>query len=361
MLDLLRDSRPMCRLFSTLRSLFLGLMVCVLAACSPQKITVVSGPIMGTQYRISLNCPKVKQTAEQLQTIAVKEMNAVNDSMSTYQADSELSLFNKQQSTDWQPASDALLEVLAVSASVYSTSGGAFDPTVSKLIDLWGFGAGSKKTLERVLPTQAELEAAADTIGFDKLIIDKANKRIKKQLADLNVDLSAVAKGYAVDRVSQALVDTDCDNHLVDIGGELKGTGVNDQGLPWRVGVEKPVLNAIKGAGVQKLISLNNGLASSGDYRNYYEKNGKRFSHTIDPRTYKPIDHTLASVTVVHESTAVADAWATALMVLGDKAFALAESIELSAYFIFRDENNNDSGRFITKSTKQFDKFTLSK
>jgi len=351
---------------SILLALTASLGLSVLSACSKPKPITVNGPIMGTQYRIVLNCPQIKFSAENWRIIALEQMNAVNASMSTYQADSELSQFNQLQSTDWQSASEGLLAVLSIAKQVHSASQGTLDPTVSKLVDLWGFGWGSKQTFNRVIPTDKALQAVGQQIGFDKLEIDVDNKRIRKQLADLHVDLSAVAKGYAVDQVSQALLENGCDNHLVDIGGELRGTGINAEAKTWRVGVEKPVLGAVRASHLQQLVSLNQGLASSGDYRNYYEKDGKRFSHTIDPRTYKPIHHNLASVTVIHDSTATADAWATALMVLGDEALKVAQAVDLAAYFIFRDESDastSDSGKikFITKSTKQFDKFIISK
>lgn len=356
----IESSRPKRRLFSPLLIASTAFLVLV-SACSKPKQLHINGPIMGTQYRIVLECPAIKKSANEWRELLVTEMETVNQSMSTYINTSELSGFNQRVDAEWQAASADLLNVLLISKQIFETSEGALDPTVSPLVDAWGFGAGSKQELTRTIPSSADLVAIKDKIGFGKVIVDVANQQWRKQRVDIHVDLSAVAKGYAVDKVSEVLQKNGCQNHLVDIGGELKASGKKSQNASWRVGIEKPVLDSVRGSQLQQMIALDDvGLASSGDYRNYYEQNGRRYSHTIDPRTLAPINHTLASVTVIHEQTAVADAWATALMVLGSKAQEIAEKFNLAAYFIFRDESS-EKLIFITKSTKEFDKFRFTK
>lgn len=330
------------------------------------------GPIMGTQYKLTLAC-ETDLTPQVLLEIAVAEMDAVNSSMSTYLADSELSQFNHSDTSDWQAVSPDLLKVMEVAQAVSIQSEGAFDVTVSPLVDLWGFGSSKQNQLTIDVPNDEELQATKAALGYDKVELDSIKQQWRKTIPNLQVDLSAVAKGYAVDKVSDALVSAGCQDHLVDIGGELKLLGKkNEKGDLWRIAIEKPDLSTMSVNRIQKLLNVSGvGVASSGDYRNFHLIDGKRYSHTIDPRTTRPIEHSLASVTVLHEQTAVADAWATALMVLGDEAPALAEKRKLAAYFIFREldlesgnlsnKDSRNAKKYRIVATKQFDKFLMNK
>lgn len=352
--------------FTTLTAAF------TLTSCQKNPELHFQGPMMGTQYKLVLACESDKP-AQELLDIAVAEMNAVNESMSTYLQRSELSEFNRSESTDWQNISPALLEVMEISQAVSQQSDGAFDATISPLVELWGFGASKTKQLTITKPDAGKLQKLKESLGYQKVALDSESKQWRKLNAKVGVDLSAVAKGYAVDQVSLALSNAGCDNHLVDIGGELKLSGrKNNKGDLWRIAIEKPNLSTINADSIQKMLELTNvGVASSGDYRNFYQIDGERYSHTIDPRTAAPIKHNLAAVTVLHEQTAVADAWATAFMVLGEEAPLLAEKLNLAAYFIYREPDSKRSDDLNTDSknakkyriviTKQFDKFLTSK
>lgn len=350
---------------------FLATLAVGVASCNQPKEQHFQGPIMGTQYKLILAC-ETDKSPKQLLAIAVAEMDAVNMAMSTYLANSELSQFNKSKRSDWQTISYDLLKVIEIAQNISVASDGAFDITVSPLIDLWGFGAAKTKQLDLEVPDDESINRIKPFIGYEKIEIDSVKQQWRKQTIDLNVDLSAVAKGYAVDKVSLALNNAGCLNHLVDIGGELKLQGKkNKTGDLWRVAIEKPSFSS-PASNIQFLLDVSDiGVASSGDYRNFYQVDGKRYSHTIDPRTARPIEHRLAAVTVLHEQTAVADAWATAFMVLGEAAPKLADKLNLAAYFIFREsaglpsenatEYSENSEKYRIATTKQFDKFLMNK
>ena len=342
------------------------------SACNQSVEQSFQGPIMGTQYKLTLAC-ETDKSAQALLDIAVAEMTAVNDSMSTYLADSELNEFNQNKGLDWKSISSDLLKVMEIAQSVSIKSDGAFDVTVSPLVNLWGFGPSREKQLTPIIPNDEKLQAIKAMIGYNKIEINAAKQQWRKQVSNLQVDLSAVAKGYAVDKVSDALVDAGCLGHLVDIGGELKLKGSkNKKGDLWRIAIEAPSFSNTQVSNIQNVLDISDiGVASSGDYRNFYQVDGKRYSHTIDPRTTRPIEHNLAAVTVLHEQTAVADAWATALMVLGDEGPEYAEKNKLAAYFVFRElgvakgdivvEDSKNAKKYRIIATKQFEKSSLNK
>lgn len=342
-----------------------------ITSCSQPKEQHFQGPIMGTQYKLVLSC-ETEKSPKQLLAIAVAEMDAINMAMSTYLPDSELSLFNKSERLDWQTISQDLLRVIEIAQSVSVSSNGAFDITISPLIDLWGFGAAKNNQIDIAVPDDEVINNLKALIGYRKIEIDSDKLLWRKQYANLNIDLSAVAKGYAVDKVSLALSSAGCRDHLVDIGGELKLQGKkNKKGDLWRIAIEEPSFSS-PASNIQLLLDITDiGVASSGDYRNYYQVNGKRYSHTVDPRTARPIEHGLAAVTVLHEQTAIADAWATAFMVLGDAAPELADQLGLAAYFIFREsivlssestiKDSENTEKYRITTTKQFDKFLTNK
>ncbi|MGH1539604.1 MAG: FAD:protein FMN transferase [Arenicella sp.] len=344
-------------------SMFLPLSLSVLlGACSVEpELIRFNGPIMGTQYNVTLACDTDKPLSY-WQSLSVKAMERVNQSMSTYIPASELSQFNSYKGSDWQTVSSDLLAVVEIAQQVSVMTSGALDVTVAPLVDLWGFGPSRNKQLDAMpVPTQEQLRAVESYIGHRKIVLDKPQQRWQKKEPELMVDLSAVAKGYAVDLVAANLQEQGCNDFLVDIGGELKASGKNLQGKNWRIAIEKPQL----GSNIQEMLSLSNvGVASSGDYRNFYWHKGKRLSHTIDPRSLRPVEHTLASVTVVHTDTAKADALATAFMVMGDTAVDLAQKNGLAAYFIFRKQDSDQKGseldyRIVT--TKEFEKYQVRK
>jgi len=219
---------------------------------------------------------------------------------------------------------------------------GAFDITVGPVVNLWGFGPVHR---EEAIPSDDAIRKALQRVGYAHIDTRKSPPAIRKDRADVEIDLSAIAKGYAVDQIGGHLESVGVSNYLVEIGGELRARGQKAPATPWKVGIEKPIPN---GRAVQRVASLEDqAMATSGDYRNFFERNEQRFSHTINPRTGRPITHTLASVTVIDTTSMHADAMATALMVLGPEAgYELAKREKLAALFIIR---NSDG--FREKST----------
>lgn len=305
-----------------------------LAACGPPRNEPMrlAGETMGTTWSLVLSEP-VGVDQVRLQQAIERELVAVNDLASTWQTDSELSLFNANDSTDWIPVSSALHGLLTRAAAITRDSDGAFDATVGPLVNLWGFGPNDVP--ERV-PEDADIAAAVALTGPDALRLRAQPPAAQKADATVYVDLSALAKGYGVDRVASVLVKQGLVDFLLEIGGELLARGQSPRGDAWKIGIERP---DAEGRSVHAAVTLPaGGLATSGDYRNFFEKDGVRYSHTIDPRTGKPITHQLASVTVHAVDSATADAWATALMVLGEEAgFELAMQREIAAYFLYKD------------------------
>ncbi len=295
----------------------------------------MQGKTMGTSYHITLVASKKDLTK---QKVIQSEIDAllidINNKMSTYQSDSEISLFNANPSLNWIPISKDFYHVVDSALSISKLSKGYFDITISPLVDLWGFGPKIKvKT-----PKKQNIELIMSRIGYQKLKADESQYALKKKDPLLKIDLSSIAKGYAVDKVSEYLSSRSIDNHLVEIGGEVQAKGKNPSGKKWRIAIENP---ETENRTLNSTIELNNtGVATSGDYRNYYVENNERLSHIIDPKTGHPINHKLASVTVINDSTMLADAWATTLMVLGEeKGKELVLEQDLSVQMIIRNDN----------------------
>lgn len=272
------------------------------------------------------------------------ELNRVDAALSTWRPDSEISLFNQHLATTPFPISPPFAEVIHLSRGVSEASGGVFDVTVAPLVEAWGYGPEG----ERKLPTDTELKALRARVGFGRLHLDGAS--LRKDIPELRVDLSAIAQGYTVDLISEALSARGHGHHYVEVGGETRTRGLNENGRVWQVGIERPTDTEQV---IHRVVPLKDtALATSGDYRRYREQDGQRLSHTIDPRTGRPIGHRLASVTVVHARCALADAWATALNVLGpDEGLALAQRLGLAALFLVRAPD----GRWIERATPTFE------
>lgn len=306
------------------------------SATPARSITTFAGPTMGSTYTVKVVTgpldPKSHQTIER----AIAEtLTSIDASMSTWRADSELSRFNTAQTTDPVAISAPLQAVIGEALRIGALTGGAFDVTVGPLVNAWGFGPAG----EQSPPDEATLTALRARVGLDKLVLDPAAGTLRKTRADVYVDLSAIAPGHGVDRLALALEALGYTEYLVEISGELRARGHNADDEPWRVGIERPASQPDSEArAIREVITLDDAsLATSGDYRNYYERDGKRLSHTIDPRTGRPIEHRLASVSVVTARSSTADALATALNVLGpDDGFAFAQAQGLAALFIVR-------------------------
>ncbi|TDJ31335.1 MAG: FAD:protein FMN transferase [Gammaproteobacteria bacterium] len=287
------------------------------------------GLTMGTQYRITANCPTDISAA-----VAV-ELRVVNNEMSTFLENSTISEFNRAPVGTWVPASSSLVKVILAAAELSEASAGAFDVTVGPLVNLWGFGPDVTGWSP---PERAAVEDARAKVGFARLLVRQEPPELSKT-HEMFVDLSAIAKGHGVDRLSEVLNAAHCTDYLIDIGGEVRARGLNAVGESWRIGIEVP--DPDRSGAIQRVLKLTDeAVATSGDYRNFFEDRGQRYSHTIDPRTGYPVAHGLASVTVIHESAMWADGYATALNVLGPvRGLELATDHELAALFVVRKEN----------------------
>jgi len=311
--------------------LFFTLLIFVLVSgCDhAPEIIKISGSKMGTSYHVTIvaDQPAPADLADQIDQL----LSAVDQSMSTYKSQSELSQFNRLPVSQQAKASDQLWAVLQTSEKIWRESSGAFDPTVGPVVDLWGFGP---VVTEDEIPADQEIATALANSGFEHMLLNRSEQTISKQKT-IALDLSAVAKGYAVDQVADLLEMLALPDYLVEVGGEMRLSGTNPEGNPWRVAIELPSLMPQ----VQQVVAVNNSaVATSGDYRNYFEKDGVRYSHTIDPRNGKPITHNLASVTVMADRCADADAWATALMVLGEEeGMRIANKFSIPAYMLIRE------------------------
>ncbi|MGH8558359.1 MAG: FAD:protein FMN transferase [Methylococcales bacterium] len=288
---------------------------------------------MGTTFSIKI--PKLPQGLDPSEL--KKEINDtlifVNSMMSTYQADSELSKLNQNPSTGWIGISAQLAEVLDEALRISELSDGAYDVTVGPLVNLWGFGPGDFK---QEVPNPAAIKALLTECGFRMIRLNEQKNAVRKNLPDIYIDLSSIAKGYGVDQLADLLSGYVIRDYLIEVGGELRVRGSSAGGKNWTIGIEKPVPGERL---IEQAIQLKDvSVATSGDYRNFFEVEGVRYSHMIDPRTGWPVSHDLASVTVLDKTAMRADGLATALMVLGsDAGFRLAQEHHIVAFFIKRD------------------------
>jgi thiamine biosynthesis lipoprotein len=287
---------------------------------------------MGTTYNVKVAGRALSDGEQARAREAVQRaFDDVVGRMSTFESDSELSRFNRHRDDEPFALSRETLAVLALAQRVSAASGGAFDVTVAPLVDAWGFGPGR---MNRVVG-EAEIGALEARVGWKMLVADPAAGTASKARPDLRADLSGIAKGYGVDRAARALEALAITDYVVEAGGEVRARGLNAEAIPWRIGIEQPDVLPRRAHFVLPLHDLS--MATSGDYRIFFERDGQRYCHEIDPATGRPIRHGLASVTVVAADCAYADAMATALIVMGpDKGAAFATARGLAAYFMVR-------------------------
>lgn len=335
----------MIRQWGVLRALSALLLLGLLSACAPESaIQPIQGQTMGTTYSISYVGSASQQSA--LQERIEQRLQQINQAMSTYQSDSQISQFNRQQTDQWVSIDPGFAQVVALALQVSDNSQGAFDITVGPLVDLWGFGPQARP---QSIPSDAQLQQARAQIGYQAIEVDLAGSQLRTT-QPRRLDLSAIAKGYAVDQVAQLLLQQGITQFLVEIGGEMRLAGLKPDGQPWRIAIETP--QADRRAVHQVLPLTDIGIATSGDYRNFFEQDGVRYSHTLDPSTGRPITHRLASVTVLADSAAEADAYATAFMVMGaEAALDLANRLHLGILLI---EKGSDA--FVTRTNADFDR-----
>lgn len=293
-------------------------------------LRIAEGSIFGTTYHIKYEAP------QELDEAIREELQRVDNSLSVFNKESTISKVNAGQS---QRTDAMLYEVVAKAQQISEVTRGAFDITVMPLVNAWGFGF--KKG---ALPSAAQVDSLRALTGYQRVKLTSDSMLVKED-ARMMVDCGAIAKGYAVDRIARLLREAGVRNYMVEIGGEVVTKGRNPEGHPWQIGVSKPAEGSSpQGGELQTVLSLENAaLATSGNYRNFYERDGKKYAHTIDPRTGYPVQHSLLSATVIAPDCATADAYATAFMVLGlDSArHILADHKELKAYLIYADAQGN--------------------
>ncbi|OOF58244.1 FAD:protein FMN transferase [Rodentibacter genomosp. 2] len=331
---------------------------CSLTACKKEaEVITLSGKTMGTTYHVKyIDDGAVSESSQKTHEQIDSILRDVNAKMSTYIKDSELSRFNQNTrvNTPIEISAD-FAKVLAEAIRIHQITEGALDVTVGPVVNLWGFGP--EKRPERQ-PTPEQLAERQAWVGLDKITLDMWGQTptLSKSVPQVYIDLSSIAKGFGVDQVAEKLEQLNAQNYMVEIGGEIRAKGKNAEGKPWQIAIEKPNMTGERA--VENVIGLNNmAMATSGDYRIYFEENGKRFAHEIDPKTGYPIQHHLASITVFSPTTMTADGLSTGLFVLGEeKALEVAEKDDLAVYLIIKTENG-----FETKMSSAFKKLMETK
>lgn len=310
----------------------------------------LAGQTMGTSYRVvAIDSPS---PAEELQAAIERSLDEVNGRFSNWDPESEVSILNEADSLQAISVSQEFVRLMQIANRVHQRSLGYFDVTLGPLIDLWGFGPSTDSgELEMLVPDPHLILETMQHVGQDRLLVlDEESSTIQKLNSEVSINLSAIAKGHAVDRLGDVLAEFGVKNSMIEIGGDLAARGHNQHERPWQIAIERP---DAAGASVQKIVPLSDlAMATSGDYRNYFEQDQVRYSHIIDPQTGHPITHRTASVTVLAETAARADAWATALLALGrDRGLPIAEQHKLAVFFIDRARSNENLEFEVTASS----------
>jgi thiamine biosynthesis lipoprotein len=307
------------------------LSLCACNANGPVEVQLF-GNTMGTQFSVKLAVSDIDINADRLQQEIEGSLAQVEQMISTFMPDSEISRFNDSVTTEWQAVSEEFCSSVEKAQVLSMLTGGAFDITVGPLVNLWGFGPGE---IIDEPPADERISAILKSVGYNHLQTDCSRPALRKNIAELVLDMSAFGKGYAVDRIADWLEVAGFNDYLVEIGGELRLGGHNASSEMWAIGIETPVADQRRPHTIIRLTDT--AVATSGDYRNYFEAGGKRYSHTIDTRTGRPVTHSLASVTVIDDDGYRADALATALLVMGpEKGMELARREDLAVLFLLR-------------------------
>ncbi|MDP5254881.1 MULTISPECIES: FAD:protein FMN transferase [unclassified Vibrio] len=311
-------------------ALFTLLSVFLVACSEPVNTVKLQGPTMGTQYNITYLATADTPSSEQISAGVSERLEQVNQQMSTYRPDSELSQFNQSRSLTSFPVSAPVRTVVKEAIRLNHLTQGALDVTVGPLVNLWGFGPDAQPV---TIPTDEQLSALKESVGIEWLSVTETG--LQKKKPQLYVDLSTIAKGWGVDVLADYLSEQGIENYLVEVGGEIRTHGHNAAGQVWRIAIEKPTAEQRV---IQTVIQAKDmAMATSGDYRNYHEVDGVRYSHIIDPATGKPIHHKVVSVTVLDKSSMTADGLATGLMVLGaEKGIDVAEQHQIPVLMIVK-------------------------
>ena len=313
--------------------------VLVVGACSqPAEPQTIRGNIFGTFFEVSLGAQHSDADISGIESGVLAVLDEVDRQMSTYREDSVLNRINQAELEEPVAVDDKLFFVLERSEAIASMSSGAFDHTVGGLVNLWGFGPEGRISSR---PDERELQRRLEEVGYHYVILDRDAQTVMRT-SDVFIDLSGIAKGYGVDAVSAYLTAQGIDNHLVNIGGDIYAKGMRTEDNRWRIGIEAP---ADGRQVIQHILPIQDiAMVSSGDYRNYFEEDGVRYSHTIDPTTGEPIAHNLAAATVLADNTTDADGWASAIMVLGpERGLDFANQHDIPALLVFREGEGYNS------------------
>lgn len=308
----------------------------------------LSGQTMGTSYNIV--AIGVDLDRNELTQAVEEKLLAINAKLSNWDPNSDPSRLSASDQTGPTAISEEFAVVMAAAGEVHELSAHRFDVTLGPLIELWGFG--TRQAGDQV-PSDGAIADALEHVGQSRLLrLDQVGLTISKHHASVGVNLGAIAKGYGVDEVAAALRQSGVEHYMVEIGGDLVARGHNSQGQSWRIGIEQPDPGA---NGVQLVVPVtDSGLATSGDYRNFFEVAGVRYSHILDPTTGRPVVHRTTSVTVVAQNAMLADAWATAMLVLGEEAgLSLANQLDLAVFFITKGASGSE-GTYITVHSNAF-------
>jgi thiamine biosynthesis lipoprotein len=324
------------------------MMALVCTACLPQKEMRLTGKTMGTTYHIKVVAGWFTSETD-LQTRIDRRLGEINRSMSTYDPESEISRFNRIRETGTPfSLSDDFIAVLRVASELNRLTKGAWDGTLDPLINLWGFG---RKGTTDTLPDEDEIQAALAHVGFDRIRMDTSGA-IAKQDPAVTLDLASIAKGYGVDAIARLLAENGFSDYLVEIGGEVVARGRRQEGKPWLVGINRPDRSAALDDVYKAVPLIDRAMATSGDYRIFFRKGDRIYSHILDPRTGRPVDNGVVSATVVAANCTVADGLATALMVMGpQKGVGLVNRLEgVECLIVVRQAD----GRFVDHPSRGF-------
>ena len=331
---------------------FCAALALVLVACEspPPRSHNFSGSTMGTYWSVQLVAAEPAQ-AQGIQALIEDALETVNSQMSTYRDDAHISRFNRAQAGETIEVPAEFAQVLEASFQVADASDGVFDPTIGPLVNLWGFGPDGNRLDP---PDEAGIAEARARVGWQRIQWDRDTRRLQ-QPGGMYLDFSAIAKGYAVDLIADVLEQRGIDSYLINIGGDMRARGNRPDATPWRIGIERPHSASPE---VHSVIRIGDqAVVTSGSYRNFFESEGRRFSHTIDPRTGQPVPNDLVSVTVVHEQCMMADAHATAIHVLGaERGLEYAEHQELAVFLLVREDN-----RLVEWMTTAFEPYLINR
>jgi thiamine biosynthesis lipoprotein len=325
----------------------------LLAACTktPEALKI-EGFAQGTTYHLTFVLPNAQEQAMVAQEVTA-ELQRIDASISNYRKDSTIELFNAQLDTEPHEVNNEIVKLVEYARTISKASGGCYDLTIKPLFDLWGF----KKDVFH-LPSDEELQQTLQLVGMDKIVTIDAT-HLQKKLPNLRIDLSSIGQGYSVARLADILEKHGATNYIVEIGGEMKVRGKKSDGTAWHIAMEKPISTERK---IEKIAVFESGepmsLMPSGTYHHYFDNNGKRYSHILNGRTGKPIEHNTVVANAFIDNSTLADGWSTALLCLGsEEGIKIADENNIAALFV--DHVINEAGdQLIEKKSKAMDKLT---